>query len=310
MAITGFSTTTGGLMLATAIGRFFHENVVDRTNLMGVATYYGNINETASPSHQIGTVTINEPMAATTEGSAPTPTELTDGAATITVARQSFSREITDLLQMINIYGPLLGPQAFGQQMGLHAALRFTDLLTALFTSITAFAGTSGASLTVDGILDAMYTLNAALAEPPYYFVAHNAQYNEFIDDLRSVGNGNLIYQSSEALGEIARAKGPGFQGILHNINIYRCDSVGTASSNYVGCMFDKMAFGWKDGDPSAALQFAEQGSTLAAMPEGSPVLVEFKRKAEEGTTVIIGSHYVGTGIMEQARACRVISGT
>ncbi len=185
------------------------------------------------------------------------------------------------------------------------AVLRQTDMVAALFPSISATVGTSGTDLTADDIYDAQFTLIQASASGPYTTVLAPIQISHFLDSLR--GEGGAV-QFNPATDAMLGAQGWGRMGEWHGIEFWSADSVETAGGDKDGAMYGPGWAGYASGVPQDAISHAAPGSAMSVTPNGSPIFVEFERLSAEGHTLVVGNLYFGVSEIEGSRAVEVKS--
>ena len=179
------------------------------------------------------------------------------------------------------------------------AVLRQTDMICALYGSLSSSVGTSGADLTADDIYEAQYTLIQARVPGPYTCVLSPIQQTHFMDSLRGEG-GEVQWEAATAA--MLHTTGAGFAGTWHGINFWHADSVVTNGANSEGAMYGEGCFGYARGVPSEVVALAGPGSFEGVTPSGSPIFVEFQREAAEAHTLVVGNLYFGISEIEDAR--------
>lgn len=302
MAITNTSYAgTGNLRIAAALSQLIQESLSDKTDLRAAAKYHGSVNGSGSLAKKVSLASHNQVMVSTAEtgGAADYDitgvaayTQISTGAATLTVARQALKRLVSDQFQLSG--APQL--QEFADGMADAAKQRFADMICALFTSVTASAGTASVPLTVDTVYDALNTLRSAGSnlEGPFHLVLDHTQYGQFVESLR--GEGQSVHPANSA--DMLALRPAGLQGEWNGVMIWATEAV----SGSIGCLFDSAAFGWIDGLPPMAGP-AAQGQVV----DGN-VFVEFARDANLASDIVVGNLYVGVGIVENARAVKILS--
>ena len=99
------------------------------------------------------------------------------------------------------------------------------------------------------------------------------------------------------------QAKGPGFRGNLFGVDIFASANVPTANSgdDYLGMMIAPGAIG-----VATATAAPIMGSTTI-IPQ-SPIVVELERDASSGSTIVVGSAFVGVAEMDDLRGIGILS--
>lgn len=291
-----------GLFNAAAVARIAHLGLHDTSDLRDLVTYYGSINGTGSTVVEVPIVTLGQAAAATNESADAANVDYSTSSQNITVARQSIVREVTDLHRMA---GSVVTEAFIADDLVKACAYRFTDLLTALFGSLTSntAAGSTGVALSVDAIYDAKQRLQEAgvPGSEPVACVLHPVQLSQLEDSLRAETlNADVMYANSQ---DMLSRKGPGFAFSWRGIDFYSCDSVVDDGTDYTGAMFGRGCFGYADGLPDQLIM--DSGKMLAA--DGA-VFIERDRQPRKGTLEYIANYYVGVSEIEDARGVRVIS--
>jgi len=300
-------TGNADLFIAAQLNQAIHQNLVDATDLRNLCTGFGDVFATGSLASKISKVTWDDAMAAANadEVTAPSATDLTNSSVTLTAARQVLRRDITDLYSLAG--GNRLGIDAFAAQMSMAAQLRFTDMITALFTNIATVEGDTGTNLTVDDVLAGQYALIQNRVPGPHYAVLAPIQLTDFLDSLRGEGGSVQFDTDTNQMQQMQQA-GFGRWGNWHGIEFWSCDSVVTNGADKEGAMFGAGAFGYVEGVPLNVRNVAGPGSFASVTPNGAPLFVEFERKAAEANTLVVGNYYVGVGEVEDLRAVQILS--
>lgn len=298
-------TDQGALFIAAALNQMLHENIVDRTDLLSTCKDFGSINGAGSQAYKVAKASFDDAMSAANadEVTAVANTDLSTGFATITVARQALRRTVSDLYSLAG--GPRPGLERFAQDMADAAILRQTDMICALYGGLSESVGSVGA-LTVDDIYDAQYQLIQARVPGPYVCVLSPKQLTEFMDGLR--GEGGAV-QFESATAAMLGAAGAGLAGTWHGIQFWSSDSVVNNSGQLEGAMYGEGCFGFARGVPSDVVGLAGPGSFASVTPNGSPIFVEFERKAGEAHTLVVGNLYFGISEIEDARGVLISTG-
>lgn len=292
-------TGHGNLFIAAAMNQMLHETIVDRTDLLETCKDFGQLNGAGSQAYKVATAAFDDAMAAanTDEVTAVGNTDLGNGTATITVARQALARVVTDLYQLVG--GPRPGIEQFAQDMANAAILRQTDMIAALYGSLSNSVGTSGVALTADDIYDAQFQLIQSRVPGPYNCVLSPIQMTHFLDSLRGE-SGAVQFESATA--DMLGAAGAGRAGTWHNISFWSSDSVVTNGANSEGAMYGDGCFGYARGVPTDVVSLAGPGSFASVTPSGSPIFVEFERLSKEAHTLVVGNLYFGVSEIEDSR--------
>ena len=289
--------SNGGLV-AELLASLVHEQIYDPTDLRAVCT---RIPWTAGGSTTMAVTSVPAPgvYAAVTEGSAAANTAYTTSEYTLTVARYARQYEITDL---IPVSGSPVDLSLLAGNLMSGVSITISNLIAALFTSITDNVGTSGVDASVDDFYDAQFELNNNAAQGPYSCVIHPVQMNDFRSSLRGETGAQ---QFSPATVEQLATRGPGFQGSWNGINFWQSDQVAESGGNKLGCMFADGCFAYTEA-PVALLQGHIPADRV--MVDAGEVLVELIRAASLGETAALAHYYPGVAIAENARGCEIIT--
>lgn len=141
---------------------------------------------------------------------------------TLQVARRTMKWTATDLWRLVAPNGSIdldLLRRLIVQGTGL----TFTDLLAALFPSLSGSVGSTTQQMSLAFMYDGQYALNDSRVPPPYHMVLAPHCFNKWQQSLRGEGGAT---QYKEATQVMIDAKGPGFKGSYGLINIWDSDSV------------------------------------------------------------------------------------
>jgi len=297
-----YTGSGGNTRAAEVYNQLIHENLADSTDLRAVCAKLGDLGGAGSSTLTTGTATFADAMAAantdevtafTTDNSA-----LTSGSVSLAVAHQFISYTMSDLHMITG------GPgQIDLARMAKAAAdayvLRFTDMVATTIATITANVGTSTVDMTVDDFYSALITLEQAICPGPFYAVLHPVQWTDLQSSIRSEGGAvQFMPQTAEAL----QLKGPGYKGSWLGCEIYQSDSITASGGNVIGGMFDSRCIAYVEASARSAMP----GSVAAAAPAGSPVYSEFVRSGDPGESRVIAHAFVGVGLLEDARGCKI----
>jgi len=301
-------TGHGNLFIAAALNRALWETIVDRTDISLTNIYMGSVNGQGSVASKIAQASFDDAMGAANgdETTAIGNTDLGNSTVTITVARQALKRVVTDIYQLVG--GPRPGVERFAADMVNAAQLRYTDMVCALFTSLSSSVGTSGANMTLDDLYDALYALIRARASGKRYAVLAPIQFTDLMDSLRGEGLSITPPDANSILASAGDTQGWGLAGTFAGCEIWSSDSCATNGADKEGAVYTQRCFGYQDGVPSELLQNAGPGSFISAMPSGSPIFVEFQRLAAEAHTLVVGNYYVGVSEMEDANGVKIVT--
>mgnify|MGYP003660840522 CR=1 FL=1 len=301
-----YSVTANGAdtQLTASLNRLIHLVLADFTDLIGagLVTNYGDASGSLSATHKVAKIDYSaDAMTAPTEGAAiASATAISSSNATIAVARQALYREVSDLIQGT---GSVLNIEDIANAMALSAVMRRTDMVTALFPSLSQSVGTSTVDMTTDDFWDAVFQLEQSLVPLPYASVLYTVQYTDLQSSIRGEG-GPAQYQA--ATQDQLMAKGPGYKGQFHGVDIYASDSVGQSGGNSQGAMFGAGCFGYRE--MSAGQLGNIPGLDMRSVDPTSPIWVEFDRVGVNGETQVVGNYYFGVSEIEDLRGVQILT--
>ena len=214
-----------------------------------------------------------------TEGDDLANTALTTGKVAVAANEVGVMITVKDLASESDIAS---GLEDYARQLGLAAADKIDHDVCALFPNFNGGTGvgTSGADLTDDIFLEALYALEAANAPKPYVAVLHPIQVHGLRKDI--ISNGGTFY--GPAIGaSIAGAegmidRGNGYVGSLFGVDLYQTTNVPTVN---------------QDADRGGAM-FAK-GEAIGLVTKW-PVRTELQRDASARATEIVVTSFYGVG--------------
>jgi len=253
-----------------------------------------------SAAAKLGLYQPQDAFTAPGEDTAASVTNITDSSATLTVAKYSLQRELTDLAQITG--GPDLDKLA--ADMAASASYCLSGLLTAGFTNLATSVGTSGVNLSVDDVYSAQYALQLSLVDGPFYMVLHPQQWNDFQASLRGeVGAMQFVPATAEALA----IKGSSFKGMWNGIEIYTHNSVAASGGNRIGAMYGRGAYAFTEAPLDKVTPFMG----MSKAPAGSKMVVEIVRGsvgATKGKTFAVGHYYPAVAEVEDLRGVKIVT--
>lgn len=262
-----------------------------------------------SPMASRGSLTLAIPLAgwdslamtAPGEATGVSNTALDSDQITLTIARQAIQLQVSDEL-LVSSLGGAMNIERLAQSTVSAYLNRHNDLTVGLFSGVTASAGTSGADLTLDDVIDAMQTLMKANNTDGLYCMLHGQQMADLQNSLRGEG-GALSFAAPTA--EMIAAKGKGYAGSYLGVDFWVNNRVATANAgaDRAGCMWSRGAFGYAEAThPLSALRGSVNPQVV------SPVVVEFERAGTSGLNTVIASAFLGVAMVEDARACKIVT--
>lgn len=264
---------------------------------------------TELPGDVMGSATLKVPqldvdyaMSAPGEATQINNTAMVDGSYTLQVAHYSIQFEETYLSTLTAPAGGY-DIRLLAQELVQRTGLTMTNIIAALFPSITAAVTDTGVDLTVDHIYDAMFTLRAASVPGPYYCVLYPVQLNDFLASLRGE-TGAMQWQPSTA--DMLALKGPGYQGTWNNVEFWSSDSVTSvnAGADSSGCMFGAGAFAYREADVTKLM------STIPpeALIPGLKCFAQLGQIQDYGMQRLTAHYFPAAAIAENARGVEIIT--
>lgn len=239
-------------------------------------------------------------LASTGDGSAVANSALTDGAATVTIARYSKSYEPTDLALLTDPVTGMIKPTAFAMDAIVSQAITLTSLVANVGDDFAASVGSTGVDMTIANFLSAIATLEIAKVAPGYLSILHPVQIGDLRSALLSVGG---AVQWMDASREQMEVLGGGYRGKFMGVDIFSSSYVPTKNSgaDRGGCMFGRGAIVWADAAPPPA-------GDANQIVIGNKVLFERSRTAKSGLTAYVTHSYMGVSLGIDAAGVAIIT--
>lgn len=299
-----FSGLSGNARVAAILNQFVVTKLTDTASLVNhpSITQLRSMNGSGSTVVQVPVVSWGaNAMASVAENSTVSNTALTTTNANVTIARQALRRQISDLAQLTSAGIALdVSLESIAGDMVLAYNKRVTTMIAALSTTFSSSVGSTGVDLTVANFYAAIFQLQLNSADGMFTAILHPQQINDLISSLRSeTGPGQYLATSADQV----QAKGPGFRGNLFGVDIFASANVPAVNTNadYHGMMIAPGAIGVATATAAPILG----GATIASQ---SPILVELERDASSGSTIIVGSAFVGVAELDDLRGVGILS--
>lgn len=289
----------GSARLSELLHSELHVILADMTDLSSLVPVVRDMGGSGSTTLKTARVDWDNAFASVAENGSLSNTALSFDSVTGSIARQGLQRQASDLYE---ITGSLPEASILGiaQSMAIGAVLRKTDMITALFSSVSGTVGTTTVDLSVSDIYSAMYALMNTSVPLPYVCVLYPVQFTDWMSSLQGEVGPQAFVPATQAM---LAAKGPGYKGSWNGIEFYTSDSVPTANggADSNGCLFNPRAF--------AALQARKNvvyGGQVV-YPDAL-VSVEFERDASGALTKIVGDMFYGVYEQEDALAVGIVT--
>jgi len=230
-------------------------------------------------------------------------TAYTTSKFSLAIARYVIQYQLTDLL---GIAGGPIGIDQVANKISQSIGLTMTDLLCALFGSLSNSVGTTTVDLVVDDVYDADFQLTSSNVGAERACVLYPEQINNFIESLRGE-TGTVQFQ--DATAEMLAAKGPGFAGRWKGIDFWQSDSVNAANTNAdsAGAMFGPGCFSYTMG-PASRILSAGHVATDDIIVNTGDFFIERNRDSTNGMSALIGNFYPAVVESEDARGVGIIT--
>lgn len=303
--ISNATLVTNGGRISAYVGVQLHENLFDPgTGLRGLLTFMGN----AGPGLTSRITGITRGYSAATASSevsgGASNTLLTTTYKDITKARYILKMTPSDGFALTSPGSPVDVARVVGvltESMDQTIA----DALCGLSSGVSSNVGTSGANLSVDNFLSAIYTLN--LANNPgdtLACVLHPIQINDLMESARGEAGAMQFRMDAQ---DLLTAKGVGARFSFLGVQGYQSSKVASANAaaDRQGMMFSAGAFAY---DLGAVAPIIAQGMINPAdiLMESPFMFVERARDAANGLTAMFANFWLGVVEMEDARAVTI----
>ena len=303
--------TQGGLetdlRLAAQLEQRLFELLIDRAYLRnwtagGVPAfaYLGSVNGTMSDTHQlrywagggadklvsaaeVGTLSVVDPA---------------DASVSIAVARHGLKRSISYLAESTGAQDDL-NVNKLASDFAASYERRWNDVAAAAVAGASATVGSTGTAFSVDTFYEALYTLEEADNDGPFYCLVGGKQLTDLQRSVRSE-SGVLEYQPATA--DMARVKGQGYAGNFAGIEVFKSSQVSDDTTDFTGGMWSAGCFGWKNAQilpTSTTKQIANVAGLMTIEKESIP---------GEARTELVCNAFFGLSLLEQARIVGIVS--
>jgi hypothetical protein len=241
-------------------------------------------------------------MTAVAENASVSNTALTTTNVNVTIARQALRRQVSDLAQLTATGIPLdVTIDNLAADMVAAYNKRVTAMLGDLAAGFSTSVGSTGVDLSVSTFYSAIFGLQLNSADGIFTAVLHPVQVNDLISSLRSeVGPGQYLATSQDQV----QAKGPGFRGNLFGVDVFSsANGINTANSGA-----DRLGMMIAPGAIAVATATAAPIIGSETIIPQSPIVVEFERDASNGSTIIVGSAFVGVAEIDDLKGIGILS--
>ena len=300
-----FSGLSGNARLAAILNQAVVTKLTDTASLVNHPSILQlrSMNGSGSTVVQVPVVSWGaNAMTAVAENASVSNTALTTTNVNVTIARQALRRQISDLAQL-TATGIPLDVSVDSLALDLVAAYnkRVTAMLGDLASGFSTSVGSTGVDLTVTNFYAAIFGLQLNSADGIFTAVLHPVQVNDLISSLRSeVGPGQYLATSQDQV----QAKGPGFRGNLFGVDVFSsANGINTANAGA-----DRLGMMIAPGAIAVATATAAPIMGSETIIPQSPIVVEFERDASNGSTIIVGSAFVGVAEIDDLKGIGILS--
>ncbi len=302
MSVITTSTLASGGLVASVLSDLVLDQLFDPTDLTALMTRIP-FSPSGSKTLDVTKDAIPGAYAAQNEtGAAISDSGYSTSEFSLTPALYARQYSITDL---VPVAGSPIDIERIAANLVAGVGLTMTDLLCALFGSLSNSVGTTGVDLSVSDFYDAMYQLNSSnVAGPTFAAVLHPTQVNDFLSSLRAEAG---AIQFIDATADMLASKGPGYRGRWLNVDLFQSDSVGTANggADRAGAMFGQGAFAYTMADPRVIQGHIPSDNILMA---NELMLLELSRDPVNFKSALIGQIYPAVVEAEDARGVKIVT--
>jgi hypothetical protein len=250
-------------------------------------------------------------LAAPGENTAATETAFTDTSHTITVARQAITRNVSDLLRIVDQYGAVSDPASLVRDAMFCASGRLMDLIAGLADNFTATVGTTGVDLDFDDLIEAAILLDIANANTGRKMtLLHSRQWGDVQQDVVANASGALAERADTQ--QLLDMSGGSFrQTVLGDIDIFVSNRVVDAGADYKGGMWTRGGILWADSsipvDPTAPPNSSIYAGFVGSSG-GAKLLVEFDRDIDKWMRKTVYNVVLGASQGQDSAGVTIIS--
>jgi hypothetical protein len=300
-----FSGLSGNARLAAILNQAVVVKLTDTASLVNHPSILQlrSMNGSGSTVVQVPVVSWGaNAMTAVAENASVSNTALTTTNVNVTIARQALRRQVSDLAQLTATGIPLdVTIDSLATDMVSSYAKRVTAMLGDLASGFSTSVGSTGVDLSVSTFYSAIFGLQLNSADGIFTAVLHPVQVNDLISSLRSeVGPGQYLATSQDQV----QAKGPGYRGNLFGVDVFSsANGINTANAGA-----DRIGMMIAPGAIAVATATAAPIIGSETIIPQSPIVVEFERDASNGSTIIVGSAFVGVAEIDDLKGIGILS--
>lgn len=214
-----------------------------------------------------------------------------------TVARRLMKWQASDLWRLVAPMGSI-DLDLLAGIINEGAGLTITDLVCALFPSLSQSVGGTAQQMSYQKMQDGQFLLNTARARGPFTMVLAPHSFNKWQDDMAGQG-GSIQWQA--ATEQMIAAVGPGFKGRFGNIDIWDSDSVTEdgGSTYHRNAMFAPGCFEYQE---APAVDVADVLPANVTLVLDGTIRIVHDYDADNALTNVIGNYYPSAKEAEDLR--------
>lgn len=290
--------------LAEILSGTLHQLLYDPTDLRMTMTRSAFIDASGSETTKTPQYSADQPFAAASS-------ELSGGFSNRDIGTSNYTHTLTrygqkwTLTELWRRVAPAnsIDLGLLAEVMNGGVGLTFTDLLCALYPSISTVVGSAVQQMSVDVMFDGQYALNLARCRPPFHLVISPHMSNRLTASLRGEGGAISMDPATRALLD-ARGPGPKYQ-FGSSVWVWDSDSVTLdgGSTYRRGAMYDQMAFDYQLAS-AQAMGGIVPPSVVQIMDGVVRAIIDYNN--EDAVSTLVGDFYASVVETEDARAVQV----
>jgi hypothetical protein len=317
MANEVYASAQGDTLATHVFAKRLEMLLHSRPFMRRLASYKGNVRGTNSDTIKIGQVDHDDIAESVAEGAAVTGnTAITDGSYTLTPARKSIKRVLSDKMAIIDGTG-MFNELALAEYNFAAVMKAFDAAFATALASLTGTAGTSGAVMTLTDWMTATQTLRTRQVRGKKAACLAPHQFNNLQTDVR---NETGPFQLNEEIQDILRtSSGDNLVATLQGIAIWTSDQVADANggADHGGGLFQipddsQVVDGRYVGD--AAIAYAEGapspftlGGGRVMAPDGI-VYTDLKGNLDKAEVEMATNYFVAVNVALAGRGIKIIT--
>lgn len=233
----------------------------------------------------VGLMGFNLPVT-TAEGSSTSPTALTDGSATLAIARKSKQYTASTLARLVDATG-VVSAASFAADAVQSAMTFLLFQLAQLVDNFSNVVGSTGVNASLENLLDMITALEIAKARGPYLGIFHPRAWGDIRTDV-ALNSGGAVQWNADSQAMLGMMQGLGYQGRFFGVDVLTTTHVLDDGTDVWGGVFGRgaLVYGW--ASPSRLDLTADQ------VILGDKILFERSRAASADETSYLMHIYTG----------------